>query len=97
VPGGSQDVGPRSQRVGVDVGHHGGRASPGERLSGGQPHAGAGTDDQSHLAGEVIGRGVAVQVAEDDDAVVVGLVAVLEDEVVAGRVVPDVSHVGPRR
>lgn len=44
---------------------------------------------------DALGR-VAVQVAEDDDAVVVGLVALAEGEVVARRAVPDVSHVGDR-
>ena len=38
--------------------------------------------------------GVAVEPAEDDDAREVGLVAVVEDEVVAGGVVADVTHVG---
>ena len=40
--------------------------------------------------------GVAVEAAEDDDAGEVGLVAVVEDEVVAGGVVAQVADVGVR-
>ena len=41
-------------------------------------------------------RGVTVEAAEDDDAGEVGLVAVVEDEVVAGGVVAEVADVGVR-
>ena len=39
-------------------------------------------------------RGVTVEAAEHDDAGEVGLVAVVEDEVVAGRVVAEVADLG---
>ena len=52
----------------------------------------AGRDGALH-AGDSF-RGVAFQVTQDDDPVVLGLVAVVEDEVVAGGVVADVAHVG---
>ena len=53
---GCELVGGGAERVRVDVGEDDRRAGFGERPGGGEAHAGAGTGDESDLAGEVVGR-----------------------------------------